>query len=210
MAIIPEDEFPGKILPASAEYPLGKARNITLPEDNTGTPLTANLINDFWGFFQALLAQEGITASGSPDEVGDSQYLDALNALVLSSTGSVAQTIYPVGSIYTSTLETNPSVILGFGTWVVFGPGKVLVGIDSTDTDFDAIEETGGSKVTSKDGWGSTQTAGKLPTPTVDGRLITGSGLSELVEGLEGIAEADTDLSNVQPYIVISMWKRTA
>ena len=32
------------------------------------------------------------------------------------------------------------------GTWEVFGKGKTLVGVDTSDTDFDTVEETGGAK----------------------------------------------------------------
>ena len=54
---------------------------------------------------------------------------------------------YPVGSIYmNATVATNPGTLLGFGTWVAFGAGKVPVGINSGDSDFDTVEETGGSK----------------------------------------------------------------
>lgn len=58
----------------------------------------------------------------------------------------ILQTVYPVGVIYISTLSTNPGTLLGFGTWTAFGAGKVLVGINGADTDFDVVEETGGAK----------------------------------------------------------------
>lgn len=56
--------------------------------------------------------------------------------------------IYPVGSIYMSATLTTPAAVataLG-GTWVAWGAGRVPVGVDANDTDFDAAEETGGSK----------------------------------------------------------------
>jgi hypothetical protein len=56
------------------------------------------------------------------------------------------QAVYPVGSIYTSTVATNPGTTFGFGTWAAFGAGKVLIGQDAGDAAFDALEETGGSK----------------------------------------------------------------
>jgi hypothetical protein len=57
---------------------------------------------------------------------------------------------YPVGSIYmNAAVATNPATLLGFGTWVAFGAGKVPVGIDAGDSDFDTVEETGGSKTNS-------------------------------------------------------------
>ncbi len=53
---------------------------------------------------------------------------------------------FPVGSIYTSVTSTNPATTLGYGTWTAFGTGRFLVGVDTSDTDFDTVMETGGSK----------------------------------------------------------------
>ena len=53
--------------------------------------------------------------------------------------------MYPVGTIYMSVSNTNPSTLFG-GTWEAWGSGKVPVGVDSNDTDFDTVEETGGTK----------------------------------------------------------------
>ncbi len=61
----------------------------------------------------------------------------------------VIDTLYPVGSLYTSTLSTNPGTLLGRGTWAVFGAGQVMVGLDANDPDFDTAEETGGAKTSS-------------------------------------------------------------
>lgn len=54
--------------------------------------------------------------------------------------------IYAVGSIFVSTNPANPATYLGFGTWVEFGAGRVPVGVDTGDPDFDAAEKTGGAK----------------------------------------------------------------
>lgn len=81
MAINPEAQFPGKIEPSSTEYPYGKAQNISVPGDGTGTPWEAVLVNDLFGFQQALLDAGEIVPTGTPEEVGASQYLDALNIL---------------------------------------------------------------------------------------------------------------------------------
>lgn len=53
---------------------------------------------------------------------------------------------YPVGKIYISESSTNPGTVLGFGTWVAYGAGRVLVSLDSGDPDFDTPGETSGSK----------------------------------------------------------------
>lgn len=57
----------------------------------------------------------------------------------------LTKSLYPVGSIYMSTTSTNPSTYFG-GTWVAWGGGRVPVGINTGDTDFDTVEKTGGSK----------------------------------------------------------------
>lgn len=78
MAINPETQYPGKIAPSTPEYPYGAARNITLPGDGTGTPWEAALVNDLFGFQQALLGASGIAPTGTPDKATASQYRDAL------------------------------------------------------------------------------------------------------------------------------------
>ena len=82
MAINPETEYPGNITPSTPQYPFGKARNIVIPGDGTGTPWEAALLNDIFGFQQALLSAEGVVPSGAPDEVGASQYLESLKKRV--------------------------------------------------------------------------------------------------------------------------------
>jgi hypothetical protein len=66
---------------ADPGYPHGKARNRSLPGDSDGTPWEEDLVNDIWGLLQSLLAQVGITPTGTPDEVGASQYLQALREM---------------------------------------------------------------------------------------------------------------------------------
>ena len=55
---------------------------------------------------------------------------------------------HPIGSIFQTTTHSTVAqveAVLG-GTWVAWGSGKVPVGVDTNDTDFDTVEKTGGSK----------------------------------------------------------------
>jgi hypothetical protein len=51
------------------------------------------------------------------------------------------QALYPVGCVYTSTSATNPGTTFGFGTWVAFAAGRVMVGVGGAFT----AGATGGS-----------------------------------------------------------------
>jgi hypothetical protein len=137
---------------------------------------------------------------------------------------------YPVGSIYMNASDaTNPATLLGFGTWVAFGAGRVPVGIDSGDTDFDTAEETGGAKthtltldempahdhVPNRNTYGTNNILlrrnanGVNSTNGLDNTVgepdISGANL-----GLPQIEGSDNPHNNLQPYIVVHMWKRTA
>ena len=77
----------------------------------------------------------------------------------------IADRVYPVGAIFTTvTAYANSAAVvtaIGGTTWVAFGAGKVLVGLDSGDTDFDTVEETGGSKTDAH-----TLTTSEIPSHT--------------------------------------------
>ena len=98
---------------------------------------------------------------------------------------------FPVGAIFLSVDSTNPATTLGYGTWVVFGSGRILVGVDSGDPDFDMAEKTSGSKTASYN------------HDIVVSNLRTGGGIT--------VGDLDHDgMSIVQPSIAIYMFKRTA
>lgn len=126
--------------------------------------------------------------------------------------------IYPVGSIYMSATNTNPGSTLG-GTWVAWGSGKVPVGIDSTDTDFNTAEKTGGTKkvaLTKNDlpkeigqaliyDSGTTTQSSSMDALTTQWTNKYRSGLYNVVNEQGGNAH-----NNLQPYITCYMFKRTA
>ena len=62
-----------------------------------------------------------------------------------SSLAWLRDAIFPVGSIRMTTSTTGATTFLG-GTWVLWGAGKVPVGVDTSDTDFSTVEKTGGAK----------------------------------------------------------------
>ncbi len=159
----------------------------------------------------------------------------ATTAFVAAARTAVLEAVYPVGSIYTNaTNATNPNSLLGFGTWAAFGAGRVMVGFNGADPLFDSAEETGGSKdavVVSHTHTASSSVTD--PGHTHGQRVLAGaagtgarvhfdssqgfnSSFTQTVQ--TGISVATTVNSagssgtnaNLQPYITVYMWKRTA
>jgi hypothetical protein len=148
--------------------------------------------------------------------------------------------VYPVGSVYVNAgSTTNPATLLGFGTWVAFGAGRVMVGLNGTDALFDTLEETGGSKnaiAVAHTHTGTTDTAGAHAHTTnfgyssdhdyfgngVSSFTFNGGGVTQnpypyasetAGSHTHGFTTASTGSSgtnaNLQPYITVAMWKRT-
>lgn len=81
---------------------------------------------------------------------------------------SFIKTMYPVGSIYMSVNNTNPSTYFG-GTWVAWGAGRVPVGVNASDSNFSTVEKTGGASTV-------TLAASQIPSHThAKGTLATAS-----------------------------------
>jgi len=57
---------------------------------------------------------------------------------------SILDLTYPVGSIYLSIKNTNPGTLFG-GTWAAWGSGRVPVGVNTSDTNYNSVEKTGGA-----------------------------------------------------------------
>lgn len=111
-------------------YPYGKAQNVTVEGDGTGTPLEADLVNDVLGMLQALLVAAGITPSGAPDKANVSQYLDAIKRLADAARATFPVSNFgadPTGGASSQTAiqnAINAAAVSGGIVW--FGPGYFL------------------------------------------------------------------------------------
>lgn len=134
--------------------------------------------------------------------------LDNLN----NNINPIIDMAYPVGSIYMSTSSANPSTFFG-GTWVAWGSGRVPVGVDTSDTDFDSVEKTGGEKT-------HTLTINEMPTHNhysfkIGVQTPMNGSFNVLYDGSSGFIAGTTASggnkahNNLQPYITCYMWKRT-
>lgn len=134
------------------------------------------------------------TVGTQTTQIATTAFVNAALQNTAAYRSGIIQAIYPVGSLYISTLVTNPATLLGFGTWVSFGAGKVMVSQDVADPCFDVLEETGGSK--------------DIATSTHTHSVTAATGTDSLTTGTATVATGGVN-TNVQPYVVVKMWKRT-
>lgn len=142
------------------------------------------------------------------------------NAIVTNGVfmDDILNRIYPIGSIFMSVSHSTVAQVqeaLG-GTWVAWGAGRVPVGVDTSDTNFDTAEETGGEKT-------HTLTVAEMPSHGHDVKLESGqySGGSghlkwsgdttyQLYGGSVESTGGNGAHNNLQPYITCYMYKRIA
>ena len=113
--------------------------------------------------------------------------------------------IYPVGSIYINTVNTNPSTFIG-GTWESFGTGRTLVGVDTSQTEFNTVEKTGGNKTISISNADLPHIGSGVQWVGSGGSIAGGSDWKDTWLGGSGSTRT---FNNLQPYITVYMWKRT-
>jgi hypothetical protein len=178
--------------------------NKTLDATNN-TILNLNTTN----FASGIIDTDGTLSSNSDTKI-------ASEKAVKTYIGTIINTIYPVGHILMTENSANPNTYLGMGTWVAYGQGKVPVGVDSSQTEFNAIGQTGGEKqhiLTVAEMPNHTH-GYSYPSNTIVGReggMVaedTAKGTSYTTLQTSAIG-GNTAHNNLQPYIVCYMWKRT-
>ena len=195
---------------------------------NSKADLNGDATEDFAinnGTVAGTLAITGVPTAPTQTEGNNTTRL-ATTAFVTTAANALNAAAYPVGSIFTTTVAyaNSAAVVAAIGgtTWAAFGAGKVLVGLDSSDTDFDTSEETGGSKTPTTGSHTLTTAETPAHTHTISRNVTdSGTGTTGVVAGSEGQSTVTTASTGgggghthtgnaVQPYIVVYFWKRTA
>ena len=152
------------------------------------------------------------------------------SATLLSTTAFVQaalQALHPVGSIYSSTSATNPNTSCGFGTWVQFGAGRVMIGVGGSfgagatggsndavvisHTHTATVSDPGHAHVLTAGGYNPTN--GFLSTNgagfTYDGSSSTNAVGTGITVSNSTTGSSGTN-ANLQPYVVVYIWNRIA
>jgi len=106
------------VTPLQVKNEVQYAGAVSIPVGNiSGAEATANKDTD------------GTLAANS-----DTKYPSQKAVKTYADTKTTLNAVYPVGSIYISTVSTNPGTLFGVGTWTAYGEGRVLVGKASSGT----------------------------------------------------------------------------
>ena len=156
-----------------------------------------------------------VTINNQNYEVQDGIYTGGtdLNAQTFNTMQSnieqAINAIYPIGSIIIRDDAENMSNFLGF-TWEKVFAGRVLVGLDTSQAEFDTIGKTGGEKT-------HKLTIDEMPshahTSKYSGSAGTSVGITAMGEQL-GTSTLVNDTGGdqphniLQPYQVVAYWKR--
>lgn len=132
-------------------------------------------------------------------------------------TSTIFLVSHPVGSLFETTVSTNPGTLYG-GTWAAWGGGRTPVGVNPADTDFKTVEKTGGEKthvLTEAEiaphshietvYWNAGESGTAHPAAIEAGDPRKYGGLVARTENTGG-GQAH---NNLQPYITCYIWKRT-
>ena len=132
-------------------------------------------------------------------------------------TSAIFLVSHPVGSLFETTVSTNPGTLYG-GTWAAWGGGRTPVGVNPADTDFKTVEKTGGEKTHTLTVdevaphshietvyWNGGGTGAAHPAAVEAGDPRKYGGLVARTENTGG-GQAH---NNLQPYITCYIWKRT-
>ena len=198
----------------------------------TAVQTAVNTKADLAGSASQAFAAVTASAGTNTTQVATTAFVKTANDAQTQVTAAIINAlVYPVGSIYFNmAVATNPATLLGMGTWVAYGAGRVLVGKAASGT-FDTLNEELGSETDSHalsiaelpaHGHPYSVTTSSTPTSGSSGSLMTSSsgstvgpnnGTTAASAGSQiGAAGSGSAHSHdiLQPSVTVYMWKRTA
>lgn len=164
-----------------------------------------------WSPWERIASEIDLDASNIFIGIPDVSSTTVEGAIEELATEKANLEVFPVGYVYISVDSTNPGTVLGYGTWSQIAQGRMLVGQNDSDADFNVAEETGGSKtqffttdIPSFDSGGPSALANDRQSGS---QPRVGNNHTHTVNPP---ATASDTKSIMNPYFVVYMWKRTA
>lgn len=141
MALKLNEAYPGRFNNPSPEYPQGSFKNRTTPTAEDGSYFEQQWANDHLAFLSSLLDGAGVEANGSVDQVGASQYYDALLQVIASQNADAINapiaTVAAAGTINLTTGAPNTSQL------AISGSGVSINGFTVAANRFFVVKMTG-------------------------------------------------------------------
>ena len=133
-----------KILLKGVEYPVkkvvaGAVIDLAIGDITAGAIANITFVNDI-----IILEGENLASAAVPGIITEDRVEEIANTK--TNTTLATWCPFPVGAIYMSTTSANPGTFWTNTTWQAFATGKTIIGIDTSDTDFNSVNKTGGSK----------------------------------------------------------------
>lgn len=133
-----------KILLKGVEYPVkkvvsGAVVDLAIGDITAGAIANITFVNDI-----IILEGENLASATVPGIITENRVEEIANTK--TNTTLATWCPFPVGAIYMSTTSANPGTFWTDTTWQAFATGKTIIGIDTSDTDFNSVNKTGGSK----------------------------------------------------------------
>lgn len=170
----------------------------------------------FEGYNEIYTNYENATLEISYPKDTEMVYYFLSNVMSTKNTGETnsfdIDKVYPVGSIYMSMNDTNPNTLFG-GYWNQIASGRTLVGVDTTQAEFNTVKKTGGSKYLQKHNHKVSSINDNSPAIYPNWGNLTGWGVTEkYVSGTGGTwytADGGSgNAGNLQPYVTCYIWER--
>lgn len=181
------------------------------------TPIAAQDLNQLFHLTTGAILNETLDPADNLSDVASAT--TSLTNLGGVTATQVVDLMYPIGSIYTrSGNSENPATTFGIGTWAAFGAGRVMIGVgQGTD---DRSESLTFSDTVEGGEYKHILTPNEMPSHThsLPSRSGDTTGNGGIADGIDGVAKTantgsvgvDLPHNNIQPYIVVFMWLRTA
>lgn len=178
----------------------------------TATAAELNKLDGATATTAELNILSGVTATAAELNKLDGCTSSTAELNLLTGVSSIYDLVYPVGCLFETTTSANPSTYFTGTTWVAYGTGRVTVGYNAADSDFDNINDTGGAKTVAL-------SIAEMPAHSHTYTLENARGA-----GSPGSGNGDSSFStpntssvgsgaaheNMPPYCIVYRWKRTA